>query len=87
MLSLVPFPGCLFLDKAGNRGLARACNEYCRDLRQQYPDRFGFYVNLPNVYEDLEGSLEEIKYAFENLGAEGVCLFPQYGGFYLGHPQ
>lgn len=79
--------GCLFLNTKGNRDLARACNEYCAKLRVDHPGRFGFYVNLPDVHKDLEGALEEVKYGLDHLGADGVCLFPQYAGFYLGHPE
>lgn len=77
--------GCVFLDKVGNKALARECNEYSQRQKMAHPTRFSFYTNLPNVYEDLEGSLAEIDYAYDVLGAEGVVLFPQYDGYYLGH--
>lgn len=77
--------GCLFLDKAGNRKLARECNEYSAAVQAAHPTRFSFYANLPDVFLDLEGALEELRFAYDVLGAEGVCLFPQYDGNYLGH--
>lgn len=82
MLCLI---GCLFLDTARNAALARECNEYSASVQKAHPTRFSFYANLPNVFCDWEGALKELNYAFDVLGAEGVCLFPQYDGHYLGH--
>lgn len=73
------------MDKEGNKALARECNEYASEQVKAHSTRFGFYASLPNVYEDMEGALEELRYAYDVLGAEGVLLFPHYDGFYLGH--
>lgn len=65
------------------RALARKWNDYAFDLRAADPQRFGFFAALPGL-GDLEGSLAEIKHAFEDLQADGVTLFTSYQGKYLG---
>ncbi|KAL1862074.1 hypothetical protein Plec18167_001145 [Paecilomyces lecythidis] len=72
----------------GARALAREANEYAASLRDQKPAEYGFFAAMPNLL-DTEGSLAEIKYAFDVLKADGVTLFTRYGkaNQYLGHPE
>ena len=79
--------GCVFLDVEGNRRLARKCNEFLARVRKEHPERFGFFVCLPDLTTDLQGALEEIKYGLDNLNGDGVALSTHYGGLYLGHPE
>ena len=74
-------------DRVEARKLARRSNEYNAQLRDQDPHRWGFFAALPSLH-DVEGSLEEIKYALDVLGADGVTLFTRYGegNCYLGYP-
>jgi predicted TIM-barrel fold metal-dependent hydrolase len=62
--------------------MARATNEYAATLVRQHPTRFGFFAALP--IPDIDGCLEEIAYALDVLGAQGVGLFTSYGTTYLG---
>jgi predicted TIM-barrel fold metal-dependent hydrolase len=64
--------------------LARACNEFASSMVAGSSGRFGFFAALP--LPDIDGSLREIEYALEHLGADGVCLFTSYGDRWLGNP-
>lgn len=58
--------------------LARSLNEQAAAIRDANPAKFGFFTSLGNVL-DTEAALEEIKYALDELKADGVCLFSRYG--------
>ena len=62
--------------------MARAVNEYCGALAKRHPDRFGFFATL--TLPDVEGSLAELAYAFDELDADGVVLLANTHGTYLG---
>ncbi len=64
--------------------LARDCNEYSADLRRDHPGRFGVFASLP--LPDIDASLSELEYAFDQLGVDGVGLLSNYGGRHLGDP-
>lgn len=73
-------------DTVKARQLARTCNNYIAKLRDDDPDRYGFFATLPSLF-DTEGCLVELAYAFDALQADGVTLFTRYGDghAYLGH--
>ena len=73
-------------DKAEAASLAREINEYAASLRDEYPSKFGFFISLPSL-DDMPGCLEEIKYGFDVLKADGVMLLTSYGKRYLGYPD
>jgi aminocarboxymuconate-semialdehyde decarboxylase len=75
-------PGVHFGDDAAARTLARRVNEYLADLKRQRPDRFGGFAVLP--LPDVGGSLEQIEYAFDVLELDGVSMFTNADGSYLG---
>lgn len=77
-------PGVWFGDNAAAARLARVCNEYGAEVAAKYPGRFGFYATLP--IPDIDASLEEIAYAFDTLGADGVGLLSSYEDIWLGNP-
>jgi predicted TIM-barrel fold metal-dependent hydrolase len=81
MLSLSS-PGVHFGDDKAARLLARRVNEYTAELARDHPGRFGTFVSLP--LPDVDGALEEISYAFDQLGADGVALLTHTQGVYLG---
>jgi 6-methylsalicylate decarboxylase len=66
-------PGVHFGDDAAGRILARRVNEFLADIRRDRPDRFGAFAALP--LPDVEGSLEQIAYAFDVLELDGVSMF------------
>ncbi len=71
-------------DKIGQK-TTRDANEYMASLCKQHPDRFGFFAALPNP--DIQGSLDEIDYALDTLGAVGFGLVTNLHGMYLGDPK
>jgi predicted TIM-barrel fold metal-dependent hydrolase len=78
-------PGVWFGDDVQARELARSCNEYSASLRAKHPDRFGALAILP--LPDLEGALEETRYALDHLGLDGVILLSNVDGNYIGDPE
>jgi len=75
-------PGVHFGDDAAARSLARKVNEYLADIKRDRPDRFGAFAAVP--LPDVQGSLDAIGYAFDVLELDGVSLFTNAGGSYLG---
>lgn len=80
----VSSPGVHFGDDAEARRLGREVNEHNAGVRDDHPDRFAFLASLP--LPDIEGSLDEIEYAWDVLNADGVVLETNAGGLYLGDP-
>jgi len=75
-------PGVYFGDERVARSLAREVNEFCAETVRQHPRRFGQFATLP--LPDVDGSLTELAYCFDQLGAEGVVLMSNYAGIRLG---
>lgn len=77
-----PGPGAWYGDAAGARRIMRAWNEYAAGLKRDNPGRVGFLAML--APPDVDGTLAEIAYAFDVLGADGVGIHSNYDGRYLG---
>lgn len=67
------------------RKLCRECNQVGADAKKQHPDRFGFWASLP--LPDVQGSLDELTYAFDELKADGIVVETNSYGYYLGHKE
>ncbi|WP_147371122.1 amidohydrolase family protein, partial [Meiothermus luteus] len=78
----LPPPGVFLGDGAQARELARATNEFYAALLRQHPRRYAALAALP--LPDVEAVLAELAYALDVLGLDGVALFTQVGGRYLG---
>jgi 6-methylsalicylate decarboxylase len=74
-------PGVHFDDDAAARNLARRVNEYLADIKRDRPDRFGAFAALP--LPEVEGSLDQIAYAFDMLELDGLSMLTNAGGSYL----
>jgi len=78
-------PGVHFGDDAAARTLARSCNEFSAGLVADNPQRFGGFAILP--MPDVDGSLDELTYALDELRLDGVVLMTSHAdGRYLGDP-
>jgi len=81
-ITSISTPGVHTGDNKVARALARRCNELSAELMRDHPDRFGGFACLP--LPDLDGSLDELRYALEVLQLDGVVLFSNALGVYLG---
>ena len=78
----LPLQGRRFDDRNAARTLARRCNEYMAQLHADHPGRFGMFALLP--MPDIEATLAEIAYAYDELNADGIGLLTSYGDAWLG---
>jgi 6-methylsalicylate decarboxylase len=78
-------PGVHTGDDAAARLLARRCNELAAEMIRDRPDRFAGFACLP--LPDVDGALDELAYALDALQLDGVLLFSNARGVYLGDSQ
>lgn len=83
MLS-VSAPGVFFGDPGLARELARSCNEFLTELTRAYPLRFGAFAVLP--LPDVDAAVEELSYALDILGLDGISLTSSVDRRYMGDP-
>ncbi len=75
-------PGIEGWHGADRQDMARRINDYGAALMRGDPLRFGYFATLP--MPDVQASLAEMRRAFDELGADGVCLHSNFDGRYLG---
>jgi predicted TIM-barrel fold metal-dependent hydrolase len=75
------FPG----DDQQARTLTREVNEYMSEVCTKYKQYFQFFASLP--LPNVEGSLAEIDYAIDHLGAVGFQILTNSHGIYPGDPR
>ena len=80
----VSAPGVSVDDEGLERELARQVNEYLADLVRQHASRAGSFATIPQ--STAKGAIAETAYALDELGLNGVCLFTNDHGRYLGDP-
>jgi predicted TIM-barrel fold metal-dependent hydrolase len=71
-------------DDAAARVLARRCNEFSAEMISDHPQRYAGFACLP--LPDVDGALGELSYALDDLELDGVVLFSNSHGVYLGDP-
>ena len=81
-ITSISTPGVHVGDDAHARALARRCNELSAELMQAHPTRLGGFAALP--LPDVDGALAELAYALDVLKLDGVVLFSNSHGVYLG---
>ena len=80
----VSTPGVHLGDSGKARSLARRCNEFAAELVHARPERIASFACLP--LPDVDASLEELSYAIDVLRLDGVVVFTNARGIYLGDP-
>jgi aminocarboxymuconate-semialdehyde decarboxylase len=75
-------PGVHTGDDVAARVLARRCNDYTAELVRAHPQRFAGFGCLP--LPDVDGALAELAYVFDELRLDGVVVFSNARGVYLG---
>ncbi|KDN68280.1 putative amidohydrolase [Colletotrichum sublineola] len=80
-----PGPG-IKSDLCDASGLARKLNEFSATVRDSDPEHYGFFASVPSL-TDTSLCLAEIRYALDELKADGIMLMTRYGSdnHYLGH--
>lgn len=77
-------PGVHFGDDKAARTLAHQVDEEGAEIVAAHPGRFGLLASLP--LPDIEGAVAELAYALDHLHADGIALYTNYHGQYLGDP-
>ncbi|PLX32592.1 MAG: hypothetical protein C0600_02055 [Ignavibacteria bacterium] len=70
---------------ASDGELAHAINLYASQIKASHPGRFGAFATIP--FPDVHASVLEITHALNDLALDGVVLFSNAGGAYLGDPE
>jgi predicted TIM-barrel fold metal-dependent hydrolase len=81
-ITSISTPGVHVGDDASARALARRCNELSAKLVHDHPTRLGGFAALP--LPDVDGALAELTHALDVLKLDGVVLFSNSNGVYLG---
>lgn len=81
-ITSISAPGFPLNDLKAIQRLVRTCNQFSKQMTVDHPRRFGMFATLP--LPDVESSLAEIRYALENLSADGIVLYTNYRDVYLG---
>jgi predicted TIM-barrel fold metal-dependent hydrolase len=75
-------PGIQLSDRLASKKLARKCNDFASLLVSKNPQRFGALASLP--IPNIDDALEELSYSLDVLKLDGVVLFTNSQGIYLG---
>jgi 6-methylsalicylate decarboxylase len=75
-------PGIQLPDRLADKELARKCNELAASLISKYPRRIGAFASVPMPGTD--DAIDEMTYALDVLKLDGVVLFTNSAGIYLG---
>src|SRR5580693_7655806 len=81
-ITSISTPGVHMGDDAKASDLAKRVNEISAGLIQERPDRFGGFAALP--LPDVDGALRALEYGLDVLKLDGVLLFSNARGIYLG---
>lgn len=81
----IPAPGVWYGKVGLARRISRDANEYAAAAAREHRGRFGMFATLP--LPDIEGSLAEVAYALDQLGAAGIHMWTNYGDFWIGNSR
>ncbi len=75
-------PGLYIGDIAQTIRLARECNDFAAGVIQAHPTRFGLFAAMP--LPDVDATLREIEYAYDQINADGIGFMTSFGDTWLG---
>jgi 6-methylsalicylate decarboxylase len=78
-------PGAFLGDPTRAREIARTANESIAGIVRDDPTRFAGLGLLP--LPDVEAAVDELAFALDDLGLDGVMLLSNVAGCYLGDPR
>jgi len=78
----IPSPGTWYGNVELAQRIARNANDVAARLVSDHKGRFGMFATL--TLPDLDSSLAEMAYAFDQLNADGIHMWTNYGDFWLG---
>jgi predicted TIM-barrel fold metal-dependent hydrolase len=81
----VSTPGVHLGNDAEARVKAKEVNDFCAEVVDKHPGRFGFFATL--TLPDVDGAIEQAEYALTKLKADGVILLANVRGTYVGAPE
>jgi predicted TIM-barrel fold metal-dependent hydrolase len=81
----IPSPGAWYGNVELARRIARDANDCAAKVVSDHKGRFGMFATL--TLPDLDSSLAEVAYAFDQLKADGIHMWTNYGDFWLGDPR
>ena len=81
-ITSISTPGIQLPDRLASRELAKKCNDFAASLVAKYPRRFGALASVP--LPNIDDAIREIVYALDVLKLDGVVLFTNSQGVYLG---
>lgn len=84
-ITSISTPGIEMHDRNASKELARKCNELAASMVLKHPRRFGALASVP--MPNVDDAIEEITYALDVLKLDGVVLFTNAQGIYLGDPR
>jgi 6-methylsalicylate decarboxylase len=81
----IPSPGAWYGNVELAQRIARNANDYAARLVSDHKGRFGMFATL--TLPDLDSSLAEVAYAYDQLHADGIHMWTSYGDFWPGDPR
>jgi predicted TIM-barrel fold metal-dependent hydrolase len=81
-ITSISTPGIQLPNRHAARKLARKCNDFAAMFISKHPQRFGALASVP--MPNLDDAIEELGYALDVLKLDGVVLFTNSQGIYLG---
>ena len=75
-------PGLFIGDQSQAIRLARECNDFGAGVVQAHPTRLGLFAAMP--LPDVDATLREIEYAYDQINADGIGFMTSYGDTWLG---
>ncbi len=81
----IPSPGAWYGNVELAQRIARDANDSAARLVSDHRGRFGMFATL--TLPDLDSSLAEVAYAYDQLHADGIHMWTNYGDFWPGDPR